>query len=261
MNGQVPEVQIPAGDMRVDVEVHGEVHLIRLAGQLNLSTAVALRQVALKSLADGPTAIVFDAHALSVANPAALSVFAVVSRHAGERGADRCELVVCGVADDVAGALGRWRSSGVLAIGPPVPDDSPGAPDVRLARLPRTVAAPALARAATAQACRGWGLAAQPRAELLASELVTHARRASDAAPYLRLDRLPDQLAISVTAYGPRVETLAAAQDPLGPLGVVAAVARTYGAAPRPGGCVLWATVSITARVLGEEVPAWREPN
>ncbi|HEY3604225.1 MAG TPA: hypothetical protein VGL04_06105 [Sporichthyaceae bacterium] len=250
---------VPVGDLRVDVEVHGDVALLRLTGQLNLSTAVVLRRAALKALADAPQVVVFDAHALEIANPAALSVFASVARHTA--GAEpRPEFVVCGVADDVGVALRRWRAGGVLAIGPPVPDPSARTPEGRLARLPRSSAAPALARAAVAQACHIWGLPGQPRAELVASELVTHARLAFDGAPYLRVDRLPGQLAISVTAYGPLVAALATEEDPESPLGLVSTVARAYGSAPRPRGRTVWATVGVVdAGEPGEEAPPWRE--
>lgn len=68
--------------IRCVVEPIGTRLLVRVAGQLSLSSAPQLRTTLLKCLVEQPDAVVVDVAAMAVAEPAAVSVLLAVSRQA-----------------------------------------------------------------------------------------------------------------------------------------------------------------------------------
>ena len=168
-------------DITVERDVEADVTLLRPSGRLDLSTAVVMRDVLAKSVAECPLAIVVDVAACVAGSAVALTVFPASARAAPHQPA---VAILLGGVDD-----GFLANGGAAALGP-VPWYPTCAEALHAAEISRagqrravvhgqpSVALPGQAREAVVDACDVWGLAdLRSAAALIISELVTNAIR------------------------------------------------------------------------------------
>nr|WP_170148658.1 ATP-binding protein [Pseudosporangium ferrugineum] len=227
--------------------------LVHLTGELTLPGVPAVRAVLAKCLVEQPDALVVDLARLTVAEPAALSVFPAVSRQAAVW--PGTPLLICVPGPALAAAL-TGGGYGRLKVFPSVAQALAVPPARRLTaisdRLLPVSGATRRARDVATEACLRWELPhLTAPAALVAGELVTnavvHARTMAD----LRLSLGRRYLMIAVrdgSSAVPRIVPAPPADPATGRgLVLVGAMARRWGSLPAEGGKVVWATLP-TAR-------------
>jgi anti-sigma regulatory factor (Ser/Thr protein kinase) len=171
-------------DVTVECDLDADVTFLRTTGCLDLGTAVVMRDVLARSVAQCPLSIVVDVAACAAGAPAALSLFPSAARTAPHRPA--VAILLCG-ADD------RFLADGGTAALGPVPRYPTRADALRAAEMSRaaqrrvvlggapSVGLPGQAREAVSTACDRWGVPdLRAAATLIISELVTNAVRHAD---------------------------------------------------------------------------------
>jgi anti-anti-sigma regulatory factor len=233
-----------------DVEPIGTRLLVRITGELSVSSATRVRMTLLKCLVDRPDAVVVDLAGLTVTEPAAASVFLAVSRQAALW--PGTPLLIASPSPEMGWLLGG-EGFGRLATFDSVEAALAVEPRRRQSAISDvmlpTSGAARRARDLVTQACVRWDLAhLAGTAALIASELVTNA--AVHAGTMLKLDLSLGHryLTVSVRDGSAVVPCLpdATALDPAAPRGLllVDALATRWGSVPAHDGKVVWATLS-----------------
>src|SRR3954454_12923550 len=152
------------------------VTTVRMGGELTFATAPTVRTALAKCASECPTAVVVDLHALDVANPALLVLFAAAAQRAGAQWG--VPLMLCCARPDVASRISLFRTF------TEVYDSHGSALDALRGWVPRRrhrrflpgPASAALARHLVAQACMEWSLLSlRETATLIVSELASNA--------------------------------------------------------------------------------------
>ncbi|MDR7276514.1 STAS domain-containing protein [Catenuloplanes atrovinosus] len=234
-----------------EVDQVGTRMLVRLSGDLTLSSAPQVRAALSKCLVGVPDALIVDLAGLRVREPVALSVFRTVAWQAAVW--PGTPLLLCAprpeTADLLAGdAYGRLAvyPSAAAALAARAARRMPTAGDTMLP----TAGASRRARELTEQACVRWNLPTlSVPAAMIAGELVTnaivHARTMAD----LRVSLGRRHLLILVGDGSTGVPRLDPGPPELPSTGrglrLVEAIARRWGVLPAPGGKVVWAGLPI----------------
>lgn len=242
-----------AATVRCDVDQVGRHLLVRLTGELTVSTAAAIRRQLLKCLADQPDSLLVDLTGMATVQPIALSVFAAVARQAAMW--PGTPVLVCGAdrvieAKLVGGGYGRVPVFGsvdqALAAGP-----RRRVPSIEETLLPVSGAA-RRARDVVTEACTRWDLPQLAGAAcIVASELVANGQVHAHTMMRLRLSLRRRYLMISVRDGSPAEPRLVANVDPTKQGGrglmIVDALTRRWGSIATDDGKVVWAVLDTCA--------------
>jgi anti-anti-sigma factor len=236
--------------IRCDVESFGTRLLVRVTGELSVSSAPQVRLALMKCLVEQPDAVVLDLAGMGVAESAAVSVFLAVSRQAAVWPGTPLLLAAPAPALSrllAGGGYGRmavFDSVDAAMSAPPVPR----LPAISDMMLPAS-GAPGRARYVVADACERWLVEhLTARAALIAGELVTNAVLHARTMLSLRLTLSRRYLMVAVrdgSAVVPRLPG-AASDDPAAPRGLllVDTMSTRWGSQPTHDGKVVWATLS-----------------
>lgn len=256
---------MPMTDVSYQFDHRFPIAVMRLWGDLTVTSAGAARDAALAALVEEPTSMIIDLTGLASADEPALQFLPGVAAQAAHW--PGTAVLAC-AAPAVADTLTRTSEGGLTvypsfaaalaeAAAAPVP--------LRMhERLEPTVHAPRAARELASEACATWNL---PRAvvpaEIIASELVTNAVRHAGTTVDLRITRRERELRISVQDRNPepaRLQTPSESDDHGRGLLIVDSVAHRWGCEPVTGGKVVWAAVQVSPQPTEDLVSAPREP-
>ncbi len=227
--------------------------MVHLSGELAISTAPAVRTTLAKCLVEQPDTLVVDVAALTVAEPAALSVFLAVARQASVW--PGTPLLLC--APDPALASALTAGYGRLRVFPSLAQALAAPPGRRLMSISDLVlpvsGAARRARDVATEACNQWKLPhlADPAA-LVAGELVTNAVVHAGTMADLRLSLGRRYVMIAVRDGSTAVPRMSAEPlaDPATGRGLllVSVTAHRWGSLPAQDGKVVWATLPVATR-------------
>jgi anti-anti-sigma regulatory factor/anti-sigma regulatory factor (Ser/Thr protein kinase) len=239
------------GDLRCEAVRDPPLVVLRVVGELDLSSSARLLAAMLKCLADQSAAVLVDAAALTVSDDVHLTVFAAVARHAAAW--PSIPVLVCAPPPITASlrrlgidrrvTLCRSVAEGrVRAAGRPLPATIRD-------RFPPTVNTAKAARHWIDQACRNWGLPdLAPTAGLIVTELVTNAVRHARTPAEVVVTRTRQHVHIAVRDYVPEPARLVGPPAETEPGGrgllIVEAFSTCWGCTPTRDGKVTWATLS-----------------
>ena len=235
--------------VRCEVDQLATCLLVRLAGQLSVATAPAVRTALVKHLVEQPDALLVDVSGLEVREAQALSVFAAVRRQAALWPAT--PVLICRPNPPMAAqlAVGRY---GRVEVFDTVAEAMTAASTRRLRSIDEVLlpvtGASGRARDLVGEACALWELPglADP-ASLVAAELVGNAVEHAGTMLSVRLTLTPRYLIIAVrdgSTAPPRLQGGAPGEVATGRgLVLVNAVARRWGSLVGDDGKVVWATV------------------
>jgi anti-anti-sigma factor len=243
--------------LAVEVAHRGNAAIVRLTGEIGLSTIGQLRSAVAKCLADEPSGLVIELDRTTVAAPIALGVFGALARRAAEWPG---VLVVLAVSTGpVRELLRRMALDRVVPMFASVAEavSSLGALPPRqhaVLELPEDFGSAMLARRFVTETCDAWGVGElAEEACIVASGLVENAVLHGHSRAQLRMELRRGVLTIAVRDDDPaRPERQAFGTALAGGRGVlmVDAIARAWGYAPTwAGGKVVWAVLATTACV------------
>jgi anti-anti-sigma factor len=238
-------------EFRCDIERVGTRLLVRLVGELDLSTAPRVRAALSKCLVEQPDAVVVDLTDATVAGHAALAVFLVVSRQAAFWPDSPMLMVV----PDQRMAESLANQNTRLSIFPTL-EGALVAEHRQRALVLGEVLLPAMgaarrARFLAVEACTRWDLRElAPTASIVSSELVSNAVKHAGTMADLRFTLGRRHLFIAVRDGSdrqpqPRRDDPDDAGAARGLL-LVEELAHRWGCAPADGGKVVWAALSRT---------------
>jgi anti-anti-sigma regulatory factor/anti-sigma regulatory factor (Ser/Thr protein kinase) len=240
-------------DLRCELEERSPVAVVRLAGWLDMTTAIKARAVLHKALAAQPAAIVVDLAGLVIEDDIALTVFSAFARTAA--GWPGCPVLLCGADDQLRVALDRTRVNRAVAVHPERAQALPAAEAVPAPRrfhqrLPGTLGAAAVARQLVGDACRIWGLVSLIEdVEVVVTELVSNALRYTTGEVELSMMLRERFLHLSVcdNSHAPPRLVLTDPDTGMGGRGLVLVDALTagWGSVPTADGKYVWATLRI----------------
>jgi anti-anti-sigma regulatory factor/anti-sigma regulatory factor (Ser/Thr protein kinase) len=228
------------------------VAVLRVAGELNMSSGPRLRAAMLKCLTDQPTAVLVDAEALTVPDDIHLTVLAAVARHAAAW--PSIPVLICAAPPQVTVALTRLGIDRHVTVCTSVHEGR-----VRVARrilpprirdrYPPMVGTVGIARHLVHEVCRRWGLSLlAPVAGLVVTELVSNAVRHAGTPLELTATRAGRYVHLAVRDYMSQPARLVgpSAEDEPGGRGllIVEAFTSCWGCTPTRDGKVTWATLS-----------------
>ncbi len=241
--------------LRIGVRTVGEAVVVSPSGALNVATAPQLRTFLVKQLAEQPTAVIVTLQDLTLAKAYTLNVFTTVARQtAGWSGVPlmlvtgrnqsrqlqlHTEMVArfIPVFTDLASALASINNSPVRQL-----------TGLRLASRPSSAG---VARRYVAATCELWRCEdVADSAVAIVSELVANVVRHAATDAVLRLELRRQLLTVAVSDSDPALPVREIGGSPLKSgrgLGIVAALASSWGASPTSsGGKIVWATISLT---------------
>jgi anti-sigma regulatory factor (Ser/Thr protein kinase) len=242
------------------VEHEFPVAVVALDGTLDLSTAIDAMLALRGCLASQPVGLVIDARGLAIADEAALRPLADlavgVQRWPGSR------LMLAGGDSPTREAFAHLAGTGAVDICASVDDAVASTrrlpvPPAASAALAPDARAPAACRELVARACHEWHLDRWQRLmQLLASELVTNAVTHARTPLSFTVRLFRGALQVAVRDGDPRLVD----HPPGGPyrlpageagrgLLLLEALADDWGCAPTGDGKVIWASVSLRAKV------------
>jgi anti-anti-sigma factor len=235
--------------IRCDVESIGTRLLVRVTGELSVSSAPQVRLTLMKCLVEQPDAVVLDLAGMGVAEPSAVAVFLAVSRQAAVWPGTPVLLAAPVPAMSRLLGVGGYNRLAVFATvdAAMVAEPGPGLPAISDMILPASGAS-RQARHVVAGACERWDLRhlIDP-ATLIAGELVTNAVVHARTMLSLRLTLSPRYLLLAVRDGSTEVPCLSwpASTDPDAPRGLllVDAMSARWGSQPTRDGKVVWATL------------------
>lgn len=240
-NGEVPALQC-------DVEPMGTRLLVRVRGDLSLTSAPRLRAVLLKCLVDQPHTLVVDLAGVVVTDPVAVTVFTVISQQASLW--PGTPLMISAPDPELADVLrGTFRR---LAVHSSLAEAMAAEPQRRMPtiadRLLPASGAARRTRDLVTEACMCWDLPhLTGPATVIANELVANAVVHAGTMIDLRLTLSRRYLMVAVRDGSSAVPVLpaAASTDPATPRGLllVDAMALRWGSLPSSDGKVVWATL------------------
>ncbi|MFI7429958.1 ATP-binding protein [Micromonospora sp. NPDC049836] len=235
---------------RISYEVRDEspVTVVRLAGELDLSTMRSVHTVLDGCLTAQPDALVVDLGRLDVADPLALSVFAAAARRAADWPA--VPMVLCAPPPDAAAWLAESTACRVVPVRPDCAAASAlagagVAPRLR-ARLEPVAGACRRARELVTDACGRWNIPelAGP-ASLVLTELVGNVVRHAGTPMHVTLTLRRPYLRVAVMDGSPAAARAAADHDPRAEGGrglmLVRDLTQRWGSTPAGAGKVVWA--------------------
>lgn len=237
--------------VRCEIDRHDAQFVVRISGELDLTTAPQIRTTLLKCLADQPDTLAVDLSALTVAGNASLAVFLAVARQAAMW--PGTPLLLCAPSPATA-ALLKSGHAGTLPVFPNVAaaqastDGRATLPSISDELLPVSGAA-RRARDLSTEACARWDLPELVGpASIVVSELVSNVVAHAHTMMTLRLVLRRRYLHIAVRD-GSTEEPRLVHSSPLDPgggrgLALVDAVARRWGSLPTDGGKVVWAVLN-----------------
>jgi anti-anti-sigma regulatory factor/anti-sigma regulatory factor (Ser/Thr protein kinase) len=242
--------------IQCEIEPVGTRLLVRVTGELSVSSAPQLRMALLKCLVEQPDAVVVDVAEMVVAERAATAVFLAVSRQAALW--PGTPLLIAAPSTRAAGLL--TQEYGRLAVFEST--------DAALSALPRhqnltitEVFLPASgaarrARNVASAACLRWDLAhLVAPASLIASELVTNAVQHAGTMLNLKLSLGHRYLMVAVrdgsTAVPVRPQVRSGEPEASRGLLLVEVTATRWGSLPASDGKVVWATLPRRRREDG----------
>lgn len=236
--------------IRCDVESIGTRLLVRVTGQLSVSSAPQVRLALMRCLVEQPDAVVLDLAGMGVAEPAAAAVFLAVSRQAAVWPGTPLLLAAPGPGVSRLLTGGHYRRMAVFSTVDAAMSAEPGPrlPAISDMMLPAS-GAPRRARDVAAGACARWDLRhlIDP-ARLIAGELVTNAVVHARTLLSLRLTLSLRHLLLAVRDGSAEVPQLPGrvSTDPDAPRGMllVDAMSVRWGSQPTHDGKVVWATLS-----------------
>ncbi|BBH68048.1 hypothetical protein ACTI_47330 [Actinoplanes sp. OR16] len=233
--------------IRCHVEPIGTRLLLRLSGELSVSTVPRVRAALLKCVVEQPDAVVVDLAGTVLVEPAAAAVFLVAARQAARW--PGTPMLFSTADPHFSGQLAKG-----LAVHASVDEAlaaEPGRrnPVISDMLLPVTGASQR-ARELASAACARWGLPhLSGRAALVAGELVTNAVVHAQTMLDLRLTLGRRYLVVAVRDGSAAVPVLPGpgSADPAAPRGLllVDTMARRWGSTPAPGGKVVWAALAV----------------
>ncbi|BEL04687.1 ATP-binding protein [Actinoplanes sichuanensis] len=235
--------------IRCDVESIGTRLLVRVTGELSVSSAPQVRLALMKCLVEQPDAVVLDLAGMGLAESAAVSVFLGVSRQAAVW--PGTPLLLAAPAPALSRLLGGG-GHGRLAVFDTVDaamsaEPGPSLPVISDMMLP-VAGAPRRSREVVAGACLRWALPhlIDP-ASVIAGELVTNAVVHARTMLSLRLTLSRRYLLLAVRDGSAEVPLLPgpAFTDPAAPRGLllVDEMSAHWGSQPTGDGKVVWATL------------------
>jgi anti-anti-sigma regulatory factor/anti-sigma regulatory factor (Ser/Thr protein kinase) len=244
------------------------VAVVRLVGELTVTTSQVARSAMLESMVEEPTSIVVDLSSVTSADHLAVRVFPDLAAQA--RRWPGAAVLLCGALRPVADALRRASVDREVAVHTSfqaaleVAAEAPIPLRVRQ-RLEPASHAPRVARELAADACSDWDLlGAATSAQIVSSELVTNAVRHAGTVMDLTVSLRDRHLRVSVrdrTGRMARRQSPSESDDHGRGLLIVEAVASAWGSAPTPDGKVVWAAVRVPPpRAASEPVTAQRRP-
>jgi anti-anti-sigma regulatory factor len=235
--------------IRCDVESFGTRLLVRVTGELTVSSAPQVRLALMKCLVEQPDVVVLDLTGMGVAESSAVSVFQAVSRQAAVWPGTPLLLAT---PEPALSRLLTGGGSGRMAVFDSVDAAMSAPPGPRLPAisdmmLPASGAA-SRARDVAAGACERWFLPhLSARAGLIAGELVTNAVVHARTMLSLRLTLSLHHLLLAVRDGSTEVPRLPgpASTDPDAPRGLllVDAMSARWGSQLTHDGKVVWATL------------------
>lgn len=229
------------------------VTVVTLRGSLTVDSAPAVRTALLKSLADGPEAVLVDVSGLSVDRPARLTVFPAALRASDLRAT---VMLLFGASTELIEAAGGG-ALGAVGLCPTLEDALATAaarqppPSVRRHRLTLSPdpSAAARARALVTLACQRWDVPhlAGPATQVV-SELVSNAvEHAGPGDIHLAVAMRGNYLHLSVRDHSQQVPVPADRPDPRVERGrgmfLVDVYATAWGCNPAAKGKIVWATL------------------
>jgi anti-anti-sigma regulatory factor len=240
-------------DLTCAVESVGSVAVVRLAGRLDLVTAVGARTALQKALTGLPTAILVDLAGLSVDDDVVLTLFSAFARTAA--GWPGCPVLLYGPGSDLSAALDRTAVSRVVpvhadrasAVAAARVRPAPRRYEVRLAASPP---APAAARRLVTAACQAWQVPElADDAQLIITELVGNALRHAGGDIKVAVTIGKHFLHLAVRDGSPARPRMTLPDPETGEGGrgliLVDAVSAGWGSAPVNDGKRVWATLRI----------------
>ncbi|MGW3967132.1 ATP-binding protein [Amycolatopsis sp. NPDC005003] len=245
--------------VHLDVGRHGEATVVRVTGELNLTSYPTLRDGLLKIATDAPDGLVADISRLAIADSSLVSVFSLVAMRIGDWPGIPFTLAAGG-----AGHRGLLSSHVVDRYVPVRVDLTAAAAALdhpvrrRCERVfPRSDGTSAQIRDFVADRLCGWGVPELCEdARLIATELVENVLRHTTSEPKLRLDLRRGVCTVAVADQDPRPAVLLERLSPFEPgmgLKLVTQVARTWGCSRSwAGGKVVWAVLLSRPRTTGD---------
>ncbi|KKK05859.1 ATP-binding protein [Micromonospora sp. HK10] len=235
---------------RISYEVRDEspVTVVRLAGELDLSTMRSVHAVLDGCLTAQPDALVVDLGRLDVADPLALSVFAAAARRAADWPA--VPMVLCAPPPAAAAWLAESTTCRVVPVRPDCAEATALAgagvvPRLR-ARLDPVADACRRARELVTDACTRWNIPelAGPAA-LVLTELVGNAVRHAGTPMHVTLTLRKPYLRVAVMDGSPAAARAVADHNPRAEGGrgllLVRELTQRWGTVPAGTGKVVWA--------------------
>ena len=242
--------------LRIQLRSDHEVMVVTPVGVLSVATAPQLRDILLKCVAEGPTAVIVDLDELQVKQPYTLSIFGVVSRSAALWSGVPLLLVAGGPMNTNLHAswLGRFvgihptlEAAMAAARRPPIRQ-------LAVWHLPAEPRSAGFARQQLRDSCTAWGRSAAAEcAAAVGDELVSNGIRHTHAEDLvLRLELRRNLLTVAVTDPSSAPAVLRAPLDPYAGnhfgLRIVAGLAAAWGSSPTlTGGKTVWAVLRVNA--------------
>ncbi len=244
--------------LQLAVDRHEQTTVVRVSGELNVSSYSVLRDGLLKIATDAPDGLVADISELVIGDSSLVSVFSLIAMRIGDwpgipftvvAGAGQRGLLNRHVVDryvpvraDLAGAT--------AALDHPVRHRCERA-------FPRTEGTSAQIREFVTAKLVEWEVPELTEdARLIATELVENVLRHTTSAPKLRLDLRRGVCTVAVADQDTRPAMLLERLSPFEPgmgLKLVTQVARTWGCSRSwAGGKVVWAVLLPSARTTGD---------
>jgi hypothetical protein len=248
----------PVASLQVSEEARGTTSLLSVAGVLDGSTYLTLRDSIIKAALDQPDAVIVDVNALEVPADSAWTVFTSARWHVSTW-PDVPIVLIC--------ADGRRRTmiraNGVTRYVPvhPTADDAlsavagDGRPPRQRARI-ELLAAPTSthrAREAVTEHLTAWS---KPEliavANVVASVLIENVLQHTDSAPVLRLESDGQKVTVAVSDDSrcpAAIHEDTPGNERVSSLSVLAAMCRAWGSSPTPSGKTVWAVIGSENRL------------
>ena len=246
------------GAVRISAGRSAEATTLTIAGKLDSSTYLSIRDAVIKAALDEPAAVVVDVSALQAPATSAWSVF-TSARWLVSTWPDVPILLVC--ADSARRET--IRQGGVARYVPVVADraaayaligDRPALRRRARAELPAASSSVARAREIVANWLHTWAIPElAPAAGTVATVLVENVLVHTTCAPVVILESLGDHVTVAVSDLDGRPalrhEDAAHGTRPVSGLAFVAALSRSWGSTPNGGGKTVWAVLGPESRL------------
>jgi anti-anti-sigma regulatory factor/anti-sigma regulatory factor (Ser/Thr protein kinase) len=250
---------MPEPRLSITVETDFPISIVRLTGQLGISTAPDVRHQLLKCLTDQPSAVIVDLGATELVDDVAALVFPAVARHASAWPGST--LLLCCAGPALRPALDQLAIARYVAVCSDRAEACWRAGQLPVPRRLRehllpTAESAAVARHLVVDACRRWKIdASAEAAEIVITEMVTNAIRHAGTPLDLILSLRERYLVLAVRDGSLRLPERRFPDDVLAESGrglmVLDAYTVSWGSVPAIEGKVVWATLRTQPRNRG----------